>query len=219
MLSRRQLFHRIASSLLGAAVFSATPIAARAADPQPAGGFLASMTSRAIEQLTDTSLELDERQRRFQILFRENFDIPAIGRFVIGRYWRGTSEKARTDFLEVFEEVMVRRFAPQFAGYAGTRFRVGMIREIKENAQFIVATTIKPPQGDSVRIDWRVQRRDGHFQILDVIGQGVSMALTLRSEYTAVIKNTGGRVEGLTLLLRERLRQQGDITATTSAAK
>ena len=40
---------------------------------------------------------------------------------------------------------------------------------------------------------------------LDVAAEGVSMALTLRSEYASVIKRSGGRVEGLVAQLHENI--------------
>ncbi|MCZ6745312.1 MAG: ABC transporter substrate-binding protein, partial [Alphaproteobacteria bacterium] len=43
------------------------------------------------------------------------------------------------------------------------------------------------------------------FRVLDVVAEGVSMVLTLRSEYASVIKRSGGRVEGLVAQLHENI--------------
>ena len=46
---------------------------------------------------------------------------------------------------------------------------------------------------------------DGYGKaVFDVVVEGVSMAITLRSEYSSVIKNQGG-LPGLVVLLRDKL--------------
>lgn len=176
------------------------------------------MTKQAIEQLSDTSMLMEERETRFRVLFREHFDVSAIGRFVLGRYWRRADKASRKEFLAIFEDVMVQRFAPQFAGYAGTGFNIGVIRPLQDKGQFIVSSTIKSPKSETVAVDWRVREHEGRFTVIDVIGEGVSMALTLRSEYASVIKSSGGKVEGLTTVLRERMGNSAAPGTTASAA-
>jgi len=181
-----------------------------------AGEFLASMTERAIAQLTDESLPLDDRKARFRVLFRENFDVPVVGRFVLGRYWRKTDPETRDAFLNVFEDVMIQRFVPKFAGYADTTFEIKRVQTLEDPAQFVVRSQISPDRGKSFEIDWRVRERNGHFKILDVIGEGISMALTLRAEYASAIKNSGGQVEDLVARLRAQVERESETQTTNS---
>ncbi len=215
MFARRRVLGRLAIVLLGIAVLAASPGRGHAAGAEDAGAFLASLTDRAFAQLSDESLTMPERRQRFRVLFRENFDVPAIGRFVLGRYWRKAKPPVREDFLSVFEEIMVQRFAPKFANYAETRFEVGLVRPLREKGQYLVASTVVPAEGEPLHIEWRVRDKDGRLRILDVLGEGVSMALTLRSEYASAIKDSGGRVEGLVEKLRARIESDPD-TQTTS---
>ena len=215
MFARRRVLGRLTIILLGIAVPAAAPGRGHAAGAEDPGAFLASLTDRAFAQLSDESLSMAERRQRFRVLFREHFDVPAIGRFVLGRYWRKAKPPVRKDFLSVFEEIMVRRFAPKFANYAETKFEVGLVRPLREKGQYMVASTVVRAEGEPLRIDWRVRNKDGRLKILDVLGQGISMALTLRSEYASVIKDSGGRVEGLVNKLRARIESDPD-TQTTS---
>ncbi len=215
MVARRRVLGRLAIILLGIAVLAASPGRVQAAGTEDASAFLASLTDRAFAQLSDESLSMPERRQRFRILFREHFDVPAIGRFVLGRYWRKAKSPVREDFLSVFEEIMVRRFAPKFANYAETKFQIGLVRPLREKGQYMVASTVVPTEGEPLHIHWRVRDKDGRLKILDVVGQGISMALTLRSEYASAIKDSGGRVEGLVDKLRARIESDPD-TQTTS---
>jgi ABC-type transporter MlaC component len=82
----------------------------------------------------------------------------------------------------------------------------------------VVRSRISPDRGTVFEIDWRVRERDGFFKILDVIGEGVSMALTLRAEYASAIKNSGGQVEGLVTRLRAQVDREADTQTTNSIA-
>jgi phospholipid transport system substrate-binding protein len=146
-----------------------------------------------------------EREQSFRNLFRANFDIPAIGRFVLGRYWRKARPEVRKDFLAAFEEIMVQGFASIFAGYADTTFEVVSVQALKRAGQFKVSSRIAPTEDEVYLVGWLVEHKIGQFRVLDVVAEGVSMALTLRSEYTSVIKRSGGRVEGLVTQLHKSI--------------
>jgi len=208
-LNRRALLQWVNGAIAGVLALAWLPASGRADQADAAGAFLLSLTDRAIAELADESIPVDERKHRFRDLFRDAFDIPTIGRFVVGRYWRSADKAARAEFLTVFEDVMVERFAPQFAGYAGTKFKIGAIREISENNQLIVSSTIAPPNAEAAHVDWRLRSRDGRFKVLDVVAQGLSMAQTLRSEYGSVLKKSGGKIDALIALLRKRTNRAG----------
>ena len=218
MVARRRVLRRLAIVLCGIALLPVLPGHGAAASTEDVGAFLLSLNTRAIERLTDESLPLTERKQQFRELFRETFDVPAVGRFVLGRYWRKAMPEVRKDFLAVFEEIMVARFAPKFAGYAETKFEIRKVRTLRAQGQYMIKSRISPTQGEPFQVEWRVREKDGRYKILDVVGQGVSMALTLRSEYASVIKDSGGRVEGLVDRLRERVKGNPNTQTTNSAA-
>ncbi len=190
---------------LGVVLLAASPGGSRANDAGAAAAFLTSLTNQAIEKLTDASLPVMEREQSFRSLFRANFDIPAIGRFVLGRYWRKARPEVRKDFLAAFEEIMAQAFTSRFAGYADTKFEVASVQVLKRAGQFKVRSRIAPTENEVYLIDWLVEHKNGRFRVLDVVAEGVSMALTLRSEYASVIKRSGGRVEGLVTQLHKSI--------------
>lgn len=181
---------------------------ASALDTRQAAAFLQDLQQKAASQLGDTSVTETEKEQRFRKLFNENFDVPAIGRFVVARYWRGASEADRAAFLEVFEDAMVQRFLPLLAENSSERFQVGGVKP-DGNAEnmAMVDSRIERAEGEPYRVAWRVREKDGQFKILDIVAEGVSMAITLRSEYGTVLKNNGGQLPPLTEALREKVER------------
>ena len=55
-----------------------------------------------------------------------------------------------------------------------------------------------------MRIDWRLVPDNGTYKISDVIVEGVSMAVTQRSEFASVVQRNGGQLRGLIAMMREK---------------
>ena len=202
----RNMYRRLVVGF--AAVFLALVLGvpARAGAVEGPGKFLIELTDRAISQLTEPGLTDDEQERRFRRLLKEGFDLQEIGRFVLGRYWRGASEAQRSGFLVVFEDLMVHRFLPLFAEFSGEKFDVGASRPFGNNPNFVsVASRLLRSEGEPIRVDWRMRERDGAYKIVDIVAEGISMAVTLRSEYVSVLKQNRGDIGALIGSLRAKI--------------
>lgn len=103
---------------------------------------------------------------------------------------------------------MVQRFLPLLAENSSERFQVGNVTP-DGNAEnmAMVDSRIERAEGEPYRVAWRVREKDGQFKILDIVAEGVSMAITLRSEYGTVLKNNGGQLPPLTEALREKVER------------
>ncbi len=176
-----------------------------AANKDP-GEFLVALSQEAIAELSDQSIGEAERQKRFRELLRANFDMRAIGRFVLGVYARRADPEAQAAFLTTFEDVLIQRFLPYFRDYRGEAFAVKKVRPDPTNPKLsLVISDIILTDGKTLPVGWRVRRANGHFKIIDVVAEGVSMAITFRSEYTTVLKRSNGDLPDLTAQMRAML--------------
>ena len=174
--------------------------------PADAAAFLADLSAKAVNQLDAPGLADDEKQRRFRLLLNEGFDVKAIARFVLGRYWRGASEQERQEFLNVFEDSMVFRFLPILGDYTGDILAVGTVRPFGQTpGLYSVESELQRREGPPVRVDWRVYKGPTGYRVLDVLAEGVSVAVTLRSEYRSVLKGNSGSVAALNQALRDKM--------------
>lgn len=177
-----------------------------AQSPGDAGTFLSDLSKEAMVQLTEPGLSEDEKQRRFRALLNQGFDVEAIARFVLGRYWRQASESERRDFLKVFEDSMVFRFLPILGDYTGDVLQVGNVRPFGQTRDmYSVESELLRREGPPVRVDWRIHKGAAGYQVLDILAEGVSVAVTLRAEYSSVLKQNGGSVAALSQALRDKI--------------
>lgn len=169
-----------------------------------AAEFVKRLANEALATLNQSGGSLAQREAAFQKLLREGFDLKLIGRFVLGRYWRTATPGQRDDFQRLFEEFVLKSYAYRFGGYKGEDFTIVSTRAAGEK-DALVKTRIVRPSGPPITADWRVRAKGDRFRIIDVMVAGVSMAVTQRSEFAAVI-NRGG-FNGLLEALRARVQR------------
>ncbi len=205
-------------TLIVLATLIASPASAALAGAVEAGQFLVALNAAALENLNDTTIGEEQKKERFRKMARDSFDLPRISKFVLGINWRRATPEQREAFLDVFEGVNLQRFMPLFTKYADQKFTVDKTRQDKNKPRlYFIDSTIHRGEAEPVSIEWRVIRRDDQYRILDVVAEGVSMALTLRNEYGAVVKNEG--IDGLIERLRQKIDKDDGATPDTAAAQ
>ncbi len=167
--------------------------------------FLEDFSDRALELLADGTLSADQRRDGLQRFFRLGFDLDSISRFVLGRHWRAASEPERSEFKALFEAFIVGFYSNKLDGYSGETLRLGATRRLDDETAAVSSQIIRP-RGAAIRLDWRLKNQDQNWRIVDVVVEGVSLAIVQRSEFDSVIRNNGGKVESLLAVLREKTR-------------
>ena len=171
------------------------------ASAQDARAFIGNLGNQAI-QVLGPSVSPSQRVARFRELFREDFDIPGIGQFVLGRYWRTATPEQQQEFLRLFQEYIVQAYSSRLGEYGGEPFRVTGSRPAGEET--VVNSEIDRRGGSRVQVDWYLTNRSGRPKITDVYVGGVSMKVTQRDEFASVIQRNGGQVDALLAQLRQR---------------
>ncbi|KAA0683313.1 ABC transporter substrate-binding protein [Roseomonas genomospecies 6] len=205
MLTRRLFL--VCAALLAVSSWAARPAAAQSADPG-ATAFIQSMGNEAVATFSNKSLSREQAVQRFRTLLYQGFDVPYIGRWVLGRYWNSATPQQHDEYQKLFERLIVNTYADRFVEYSGETFRITGSR-VEGEADTMVTTQIVRPSGPPVNVDWRVRKRDAGYKIIDVVVEGVSMGVTQRQEFASVISQNGGRVEGLLQALRQKVGSAG----------
>jgi phospholipid transport system substrate-binding protein len=171
-------------------------------NPADAVAFMNHLWAEAVELLNKKS-DPTIRQARFRELFQTEFDCPGIARFVLGRYWRDASPEEQQEYLKLFQDYVVFVYTARLSNFGGETLKVRGSRSDGDGV--IVSTDIVTPGSPSpVRMDWRLVSADGHYKINDLIVEGVSMAVTQRSEFASIVQRNGGQVRGLIAMMRDK---------------
>ena len=116
------------------------------------------------------------------------------------RFWR--AKPVGSASRPALEDNVVATYAWRFGAYNGQEFKVVGEREGRRGRQ-IVSSVIKPIDGsEPIAIDWNLTPHEGSWRIFDIVVEGLSMIVTQRDEYAAVIRRNGGKIEALTEALK-----------------
>ncbi len=147
----------------------------------------------------------DEKFNRLVDLLNRWIDLDLVARLILARHWRTAAPAQREEYLKLFRSYALNNLASQLHIYEGQEFEVVSSRPAgKKDA--LVKTLILSNGRPPLHVDWRLREgRDGNLVAIDVIVESVSLIVTQRAEFGAVVERNG--VEGLLKELRRRVDQ------------
>ncbi|MBO39009.1 MAG: toluene tolerance protein [Rhodospirillaceae bacterium] len=165
--------------------------------------FIRIVGQNAINSLTNKEITQAKREDLFRKILHRTFELRLIARFALGRFWRRASKAQQIEYIALFEEFIVKAYAARFADYKGENFIVGKVRNINER-DHIVQSEVVLKNGRKIVVHWRV-RNGKALKIIDVLVEGVSMAITQRDQFAAIINQNGGKIAGLLSALNKKI--------------
>jgi len=143
------------------------------------------------------------RLARVRELFSEDFDIPEMGRFVLGPYWSGMTPEQQQEFLNLFQDYTVRAYSARLSQFGGTLF--GVTGTQRNGDEIVVTSEAVRTDDPPIRIDWHLINRAGRYKITDLSVDGLSMKAAQRDAFASVIDRSGGRTDAVLAMLRQEL--------------
>ncbi len=176
--------------------------AAASADPK---AMVEGLVRQALALIRNQKLDDGARDRQFTALLDQNFDIPRISRFVLGRYWNAASADDLKAFNDLFEKWVVRIYSSRFKDYSGETVAVTGARPESDTSYVVLSQLIHPDGSPPAQVNWQVNKGNNGLKIVDVEVEGVSMALTEREEFASIIQRNGGSVASLNQAMQQKL--------------
>jgi phospholipid transport system substrate-binding protein len=185
-----------AAVLAAPAILAPVPAMAQETATDP-GQFVQQLGDKAIAQLAGKQVAEDEERARFKSLLTSYFDVNAIGKFTVGRaYWGTATPEQQKEFLSLYETQVTNAYAKRFQDYSGEQFKV-TAQQKDSDADTLVNSIITRPSGAPVNVQWRIRAENATFKVADVVIEGISMAVTDRQQFAAVIQRGGGTIQAL----------------------
>jgi phospholipid transport system substrate-binding protein len=198
---RRLLLAALAAGLL--------PLGWRAAGAAPsaedARALIEEVSAKVLAILSDQALSDRQKFDALVELLDGPIDLDLVARLILGRHWRTADAAEREEYLALFREYALANLASKLHLYRGQSFEVTGARVVSDQDALVTSRILsngEPP----LQVDWRLRGRDGSPPVtIDLIVEGVSLIVTLRSEFGSVIERQG--FDGLLAELRERITQ------------
>ena len=116
-------------------------------------------------------------------------------RLAVGRAWREASPEQKKRLVTEFRNMLVRTYSNAIGTYQGQTLKVLPSRGKSDPEETIVRTQFVRPGGQPLPIDFSMHQTQEGWKVYDITVEGVSLVLTYRSEFDAIVKQQG--IDGL----------------------
>jgi len=170
--------------------------------PEKAEKFIQDIGNRGFALLAKYDDKDVQHREEFKTIVRQGFDLDLIGRFALGGAWRSASPEQQREYQQLFAAWVLDSYSRRLGAFKGETFSIMGSQPIADT-DALVQTEIKRPDSAPIKAGWRVREIDGQLKIIDVVVEGVSMALTQRQEFASVVQRQG--LDGLINELKVRV--------------
>jgi len=139
-------------------------------------------------------------------------DFEQATRLAVGRAWSQASPEQKKRLVTEFRNMLVRTYSNAIEAYQGQTLKVLPARGKQDPEDTVVRTQFVRAGGQPLTIEFHMRQADKAWKVYDIVVEGVSLVMTYRSEFDAVVKQ-----EGLDGLIK-RLAQKNSPAAVGASA-
>jgi phospholipid transport system substrate-binding protein len=159
--------------------------------------------------LQDKSLQGEEntgkrRAKMRQAVF-QRFGFEEMAQRALGQYWPKRTPAEKKEFVTLFSDLLERSYITKIESYTGEQ-QVLYTKESIDKDHASVRTEIVVQRDANVEVVYQLLRRDGSWQVYDVVIEGVSLVNNYRTQFNNVISRES--YEALVKKLKLKLEQE-----------
>ena len=189
----------LAAALLGIAL----PAPAQVLGPEE---LVRRVTQEVLDAIkSDAQLAAGDRQKMLKLAEDKvlpHIDFGEAARLALGRSWARATPEQRKQVVAEFLAMLVRTYASAIDAYRGQTLQVLPVRMKPADTDVTVRNRYLRPGATPVAIEYQMHKTAQGWKIYDIVVEGVSLVITYRSEFDAVVKQDG--IEGLIRRLAEK---------------
>lgn len=207
----------IALSLFPLSLFLAFPVHAQDQGPEELVKKITEDVMAAIKG--DKQLAAGDRQKAVKLAEEKilpHVDFEEATRLAVGRSWAQATPEQKKKLVNEFRNMLVRTYSNAISAYEGQTMKVLPVRMKPGDTDVTVQNQFIRPGAQPVKIDYSMKKADKGWKIYDIVVEGVSLVLTYRSEFDAVVKQDG--IDGLIKRLAQKNTAPAGVGGTASKA-
>jgi phospholipid transport system substrate-binding protein len=154
---------------------------------------------------SDKELAAGDRQKALKLAEEKvlpHIDFELATRLAVGRAWSQATPEQRKKLVDEFRRMLVRTYSNAIDSYQGQTMKVLPSRRKEADDEATVRTQFIRAGGQPLPIEFQARKTPQGWKIYDIAVEGVSLVLTYRSEFDAVVRQSG--IDGLIKRLAEK---------------
>jgi phospholipid transport system substrate-binding protein len=128
-------------------------------------------------------------------------DFESVTRSAVGPQWRQASPEQRTKLQAEFKTLLVRVYAGALTQIKDQTTEITKTQPVPNSSQVVVQSEVKG-KGEPIKLDYRLNKVDAGWKIIDVNVGGIWLVTSYRSQFAQELSKGG--IDGLIATLVER---------------
>jgi phospholipid transport system substrate-binding protein len=120
-----------------------------------------------------------------------HFNFSSMTQLAMGQNWKSATPEQRKQLVDAFRTLLVRTYASALAAYSEQKFDYRPLRAKPTDTDVTVQVRVIQPGAQPVPLDYSMEKTPTGWKVYDVIVGGVSLVANYRSEFSAVVRNSG----------------------------
>jgi phospholipid transport system substrate-binding protein len=187
--------------VLTAAAVSCFSAATAFAAPDPSQPVMA--VSAAVKQVARGASSASQEAAIRRVL-HDDFDLAYSARQALGAHWEAATPEQRLRFVAAIETSEARAYRERLGMLSGATLAIEKITPHGAGAWTVDSNVDAMADLPPLRLSWEIHDGGQGPRIVDVKVAGVSLFMTRRSEFNAVIQKSGGSIEPLVAELESK---------------
>ena len=155
-----------------------------------------------LDILKNDSMDKVAKRNAMATEIGKRFDFAAMSQRTLATNWKKATDEEKRKFTELFRRLIQNSYVGKLEAY--TNEVVEYPAEKAEGKKALVETLIKTASAD-IPVHYKLYRKNGDWQVYDVIIEGVSLISNYRSSYQTIVKKEG--FDGLMSKMKEKLKE------------
>ena len=154
---------------------------------------------------SDKDLAAGDKQKALKLAEEKvlpYIDFEQATRLAVGRAWSQASAEQKKRLVSEFRNMLVRTYSNAISAYQGQTLKVLPSHGKQDPEDTTVRTQFVRAGGQPLPIEFHMRQADKTWKVYDIVVEGVSLVITYRSEFAAVVKQEG--IDGLIKRLAQK---------------
>jgi len=147
----------------------------------------------------------EKRREKMRKAVFQRFGFEEMAQRALGPYWPKRTPAEKKEFATLFGELLERSYITKIESYTGEQ-KVLYTKETIDKDYASVRTEIVVKRDANVEVVYQLLRRDGTWQVYDVVIEGVSLVNNYRTQFNNIISRES--YEALVKKLKLKLEQE-----------
>ncbi|MBI5639918.1 MAG: ABC transporter substrate-binding protein, partial [Nitrospirae bacterium] len=146
----------------------------------------------------------EQRRKKIREVVDRRFDFEEMAKRSLALHWAKRTPEERKEFVALYSDLLQNTYIRKIERYENEK--VAYLSEKADGPYAVVKTNIITTKEVTIPVDYKIFRKEGKWEVYDIVIEGVSLVNNYRSQFGQIIGS--GSYEELVKRLRNKMLKE-----------